>query len=883
AIGSAAPGPGPPTTRCSSIPSTCLKNSRHLEWYRFRTAAAAAERNWLMLLYSCNKRRRHFLENSYAKSERLLTQLYHRVAKAPASACSCPSLAPIGFLRRGPQCLSCREQFDDSSFWSDSGDHQQQQEPLFDSLLDLGARRSANVTSHYAGYFRRVFATEMATVMTWRLAERGYTVVDPITLVANATGHRCRAGAGRSLRLDRAPLDCCWRRPKRRLRPGSGRLLLAVVVPLRQFCDVFAAPGNRPAQVLACQRATFEEQLASLVSNVLAAARAGAVVQWSSTKKRKRDTRHGMDDKATKRSPPPFSKAIANHQRSNALPETLESDRAGSASSEFGSQSSSSGASCGPDLTIRPSLPQQDGLAAVSPTANASVTYYGTADIARPKSTGQALAAQPRRHSHVLAAPTPNLATSASTSLLVKPPLMGEKVQLALAAAACWRCQPPTNSHWLHSLPKRKRVQQPRLTLTFRRIAGTLRDYQVFRRRLACAPSFPPAYGQRRHPGRRDVAPGPKLCRRWRFLLGLPRRAAARRRQRPLPDRLFAVRVETLAATSCQRLRRRLTVRCCTPATRREERLRAELRREDWTLLNCPPISGRSFLWCSLRRERWWEATRLAVMRIDKRQTRPQTKCFQLLPQRREFLAPNFSFDAMVVDEGHRLKEFELAAAHLRRCVASQCQLRRFILDRHPRFQEQPDELLPYSGALYEILETVLLRRIKERRAEKFAKKSRDAIRNTATGNKTRCLRIFRCSCASVEPEPFQPGEHLGYCQRKLILIDRLLKYLKANGHKVLMFSQMTHMLDILPGLSHVTERRERFPGRLKKELTTRRETFVFLPQHPGRRGWPESGQRGHTVIFVDSDFNRRMTCQAARGVHRAWPDQVHSFVCGFK
>ena len=32
----------------------------------------------------------------------------------------------------------------------------------------------------------------------------------------------------------------------------------------------------------------------------------------------------------------------------------------------------------------------------------------------------------------------------------------------------------------------------------------------------------------------------------------------------------------------------------------------------------------------------------------------------------------------------------------------------------------------------------------------------------------------------------------------KLVLIDRLLSYLKARGHKVLLFSQMTRMLDVL-------------------------------------------------------------------------------------
>ena len=49
-----------------------------------------------------------------------------------------------------------------------------------------------------------------------------------------------------------------------------------------------------------------------------------------------------------------------------------------------------------------------------------------------------------------------------------------------------------------------------------------------------------------------------------------------------------------------------------------------------------------------------------------------------------------------------------------------------------------------------------------------------------------------------VEPEPFELGEHLVEASAKLVLIDRLLKWLQANDHKVLLFSQMTHMLDVV-------------------------------------------------------------------------------------
>ena len=56
----------------------------------------------------------------------------------------------------------------------------------------------------------------------------------------------------------------------------------------------------------------------------------------------------------------------------------------------------------------------------------------------------------------------------------------------------------------------------------------------------------------------------------------------------------------------------------------------------------------------------------------------------------------------------------------------------------------------------------------------------------------------YSLSYQGVEPEPFVLGDHLIEASGKLVLIDKLLDYLKVTGHKVLLFSQMTHMLDIL-------------------------------------------------------------------------------------
>jgi SNF2 family DNA or RNA helicase len=49
-----------------------------------------------------------------------------------------------------------------------------------------------------------------------------------------------------------------------------------------------------------------------------------------------------------------------------------------------------------------------------------------------------------------------------------------------------------------------------------------------------------------------------------------------------------------------------------------------------------------------------------------------------------------------------------------------------------------------------------------------------------------------------VEPEPFEIGDHLVEASGKLSLLDKMLPYLKTRAHRVLIFSQMTRMLDIL-------------------------------------------------------------------------------------
>lgn len=127
-----------------------------------------------------------------------------------------------------------------------------------------------------------------------------------------------------------------------------------------------------------------------------------------------------------------------------------------------------------------------------------------------------------------------------------------------------------------------------------------------------------------------------------------------------------------------------------------------------------------------------------------------------------------------------------------------------------------------------------------------------------------------------VEPEPFEVGEHLIEASGKLHLLDRLLAFLYSGGHRVLLFSQMTHMLDILQDyMDYRGYSYERVDGSVRGEerhLAIKnfgnQPIFVFLlSTRAGGVGMNLTA--ADTVIFVDSDFNPQNDLQAAARAHR--------------
>ncbi|XP_077993238.1 chromatin-remodeling ATPase INO80-like [Glandiceps talaboti] len=111
----------------------------------------------------------------------------------------------------------------------------------------------------------------------------------------------------------------------------------------------------------------------------------------------------------------------------------------------------------------------------------------------------------------------------------------------------------------------------------------------------------------------------------------------------------------------------------------------------------------------------------------------------------------------------------------------------------------------------------------------------------------------------------------------KLFVLDKLLTKMKAQGHRVLIYSQMTRMIDILEdfmvhrkhtymrldGSSKISDRRD-----MVADFQSRSDIFVFLlSTRAGGLGINLTA--ADTVIFYDSDWNPTVDQQAMDRAHR--------------
>ncbi|KAM6292233.1 chromodomain-helicase-DNA-binding protein 1-like [Porphyrio hochstetteri] len=292
-----------------------------------------------------------------------------------------------------------------------------------------------------------------------------------------------------------------------------------------------------------------------------------------------------------------------------------------------------------------------------------------------------------------------------------------------------------------------------------------------------------------------------------------------------------------------------------------------------------------------------------------------------------------FTWAALVVDEAHRLKnqssllyktlsEFSVSFTLLLTGTPIQNSLQELYSllsliepDIFPR--EQVREFVEYyqeiekdsepAKELHNLLQPFLLRRVKSEVAAELPKKVEvvlyhgmsalqrkyykailmkdlDAFQRETGGKVTLqnvLIQLRKCVAHpylfnGVEPEPFEIGDHIVEASGKMCLLDKLLSFLYAGGHRVLLFSQMTQLLDILQDyMDYRGYSYERLDGSVRGEERHlaiknfgQQPVFIFLlSTRAGGVGMNLTA--ADTVIFTDSDFNPQNDLQAIARAHR--------------
>ncbi|XP_014378456.1 chromodomain-helicase-DNA-binding protein 1-like isoform X2 [Alligator sinensis] len=261
-----------------------------------------------------------------------------------------------------------------------------------------------------------------------------------------------------------------------------------------------------------------------------------------------------------------------------------------------------------------------------------------------------------------------------------------------------------------------------------------------------------------------------------------------------------------------------------------------------------------------------------------------------------------FNWAALVVDEAHRLKnqnsllhktlsEFSvsfsllLTGTPIQNSLQELYSLLSFIEpDIFPN--DQVDEFVQYyheiktesksAKELHSLLQPFLLRRVKAEVAADLPKKVEVVLYHGMSALQRKYYKAILMKDLGVEPEPFEIGDHLIEASGKLCLLDKLLSFLYAGGHRVLLFSQMTQMLDILQDyMDYRGYSYERLDGSVRGEERHlaiknfgQQHIFVFLlSTRAGGVGMNLTA--ADTVIFVDSDFNPQNDLQAIARAHR--------------
>ncbi|KAL2078006.1 hypothetical protein ACEWY4_025691 [Coilia grayii] len=233
------------------------ESSYDQEWYRCCPDLLGESVRPLFVQSQLDPDTRAFLKRSEEKSGWLFTQLYHSFFSTVFSPIM--SRTSInGFLGRGSMFVFSGDQF--RRLLGVGPDWRA------DRLLDLGAG-DGGVTDVMVSHFRDIYVTEVSTPMKWQLQKKSYKLLEIDEWQKTDFQYDVISCLNLLDRCDQ-PLDLL-RDIKLSLVPGSGRVILAAVLPFQPYIEI-GGRWVRPKQHLKIKGKTWEEQVTNLSSEVFA-------------------------------------------------------------------------------------------------------------------------------------------------------------------------------------------------------------------------------------------------------------------------------------------------------------------------------------------------------------------------------------------------------------------------------------------------------------------------------------------------------------------------------------------------------------------------------------------------------------------------------------